>query len=283
MRLRSLLIQNYRTIEDLELDLKRVNIFVGPPDSGKTAILEAIGLLGEYYDRRPLAEHVPPVHPGEVFRDPNRPVKISFVRSDLPPWDVRRTLTFRLVDKYVVAEIDGEWTTAVLGRNETVRCYLKHEPYIDEVRFAYVDARLITEEVETLVRKHAHLWDVMARYGKNRVERLPEPIRRYVAYLAVIEEVKDGVIAIDDFTCLYQPLTKQIAERIARDTAQYLIETYDPQAVLSLVEKTKNGDLNIYLVQREDDKTSAKKIDPEEVLELGSDLFFNLDRWGVEE
>ena len=283
MRLSSLQIKNYRTIEDLELDLRRVNIFIGPPDSGKTAILEAIGLLGEYYDRRPLAEHVPPVHPGEIFRDPNRPVEIAFVRSELPSWDVRRTLTFRLVDKYVVAEIDGEWTTAVLGKDDSVRCWLKEESYTDKVQFAYVDARLVTEEIDALVKSRVSLREILARHKKDRVERLPEPIRRYVTYLAVIEEVKDAVVAIDDFTCLYQPLTKQIAERIARDTAQYLIETYDPQAVLSLVEKTKNGDLNIYLVQREDDKTSAKKIDPEEVLELGSDLFFNLDRWGVEE
>jgi len=281
MRLSSLQIKNYRTIEDLELDLKRVNIFIGPPDSGKTAILEAIGLLGEYYDRRPLAEHVPPVHPGEVFRDPNRPIEISFVRNDIPPFDVRHTLIFRLIGKYVVAEREGDWTTAVLGKDDSVRCWLKHEPFTDKVRFAYVDARLVTEEIDALVKSRASLREILARHKKDRVERLPDPIRRYVTYLAVVDEIKEGVVAIDDFTCLYQPLTKQVAERIARAEAQYLIETYDPQAVLSLAEKTKANDLNVYLVYKENGKTSAKKIDPEEVLELGSDLFFNLDRWGV--
>jgi hypothetical protein len=283
MRLRSLQIRNYMTIEDLEIDLRRVNIFIGPPASGKTAILEAIGLLSEYYDRRPLAEHVPPVHPAEAFRDPSRPVEISFVRTDIPPYDVRQTLTFRLVANYVIAERDGDWTSAVLGKDESVRCWLKHEPFTDEVRFAYVDARLITEEIEVLVGKRVLLRETMIRYGKDRVERLPEPIRRYVTYLAVIDEVKDGVIAIDDFSCHYQSLTKLVAERIARSTAQFLIETYDPQAVLTLTEKTNANDLNIYLVHRKSGKTSAEKIDPEEVLELGSDFFFNLHRWGVEE
>jgi hypothetical protein len=284
MRLRSLQIRNFRTIEDLELDLSRVNVFVGPPGSGKTAILEAVGLLGEFYDRRPLAEAILPIpNMEEVFRDPSRPVEIAFVRTDLPPCDLRRALTLRIIDNYVVAERDGLETSAVLGRNESVRCYLKHEPYTDAVRFAFLDARLITEEIEALVGKRAHLREIVARYGKDRVERLPEPIRRYVTYLAVIEEIKDGVVAIDDFTCHYQPLTKLVAERIARSTAQYLIETYDPQAVLTLVEKMKVGNLNVYLVRRKDGKTSVEKIDPEEVLELDYNFFFNFHRWGVEE
>jgi hypothetical protein len=229
-----------------------------------------------------LAEHVPPVHPGEVFRDPSKPVEISFVRNDIPPFDVRHSLIFRLISNYVVAERDGDWTTAVLGKDDSVRCYLKDESYTDRVRFAYVDTRLVTEEIDALVKSRANLREILARHKKDRVEHLPDPIRRYVTYLAVIDEIKEDVIAIEDFTCNYQPLTKQVVERIARAEAQYLIETYDPQAVLSLAEKTRANDLNIYLVHRENGRTSAKKIDPEEVLELGFDLFFNLDRWGVE-
>jgi hypothetical protein len=283
MRLRTLQIKNYKTIEDLELDLRRVNLFVGPPGTGKTAILEVIGLLGEFYDRQPLAENVPPIpNMEEIFGDPGRPVEISFMRSDLPPWDVRLTLTLRLIDKYVVAERDGLWTTAVLGRNDSVRCYLKDEPDIDTVRFAFVDARLVTEEIEVLAGKHTHLREIMARYREERVERLPEPVRRYVTYLAVIDEIKDDVIAIDNFTCYYQPLTKLVAEKIARSSAQYLIETYDPQSILTLIEKTKADDLNIYLVHRKNGKTATLKIDPDEAVEL-TDLYFNFHRWGVVE
>jgi hypothetical protein len=283
MRLKSLQIKNYKTIEDLELDLQRVNILVGPPGSGKTAIIEAIGLLGEFYDRQPLAESVLPIPDMEtIFRDPSKPVEIAFVRSDIPPYDVRHTLTFRLIDNYVIAERDGLMTTAVLGRNDSVRCYLKAEPYTDEVRFACVDARIVTDEIEVLAAKRDYLWEIILRYDQERVELLPEPVKRYVTYLAVIDEVQ-GVVAINDFTCCYAPLTKLVAEKIARSSAQYLIETYDPQAVISLVEKTKGRDLNVYLVHQEDGKTLAERIEPEEVLELGHDLFFNLDRWGVKE
>jgi AAA15 family ATPase/GTPase len=39
-------IQNFKSIKDLKLNCKRVNIFIGKPNTGKTNILEAIGLLG---------------------------------------------------------------------------------------------------------------------------------------------------------------------------------------------------------------------------------------------
>jgi len=39
-------IQNFKSIKDLKLDCKRVNIFIGKPNTGKTNILEALGLMG---------------------------------------------------------------------------------------------------------------------------------------------------------------------------------------------------------------------------------------------
>ncbi|MFA7303696.1 MAG: AAA family ATPase [Methanoregula sp.] len=38
-------IKNFKSIKDLELDCKRVNVFIGEPNTGKSNILEALGLL----------------------------------------------------------------------------------------------------------------------------------------------------------------------------------------------------------------------------------------------
>lgn len=43
-------IKNFKSIKDLRLDCKRVNVFIGKPNVGKSNILEGIGLLGASYD-----------------------------------------------------------------------------------------------------------------------------------------------------------------------------------------------------------------------------------------
>ncbi|AQG79741.1 AAA family ATPase [Spirosoma montaniterrae] len=45
-------IKNFKSIKDLRLDCKRVNIFIGKPNVGKSNILEGLGLLGmQSYDK----------------------------------------------------------------------------------------------------------------------------------------------------------------------------------------------------------------------------------------
>ena len=39
-------IKNFKSIKDLRLDCKRVNVFIGKPNVGKSNILEGLGLLG---------------------------------------------------------------------------------------------------------------------------------------------------------------------------------------------------------------------------------------------
>ena len=38
-------IKNFKSIESLELDCRRVNVFIGEPNTGKSNILEALGLI----------------------------------------------------------------------------------------------------------------------------------------------------------------------------------------------------------------------------------------------
>ena len=40
-------IQNFKSVRDLKFDAKRVNVFIGEPNTGKTNILEALALLSE--------------------------------------------------------------------------------------------------------------------------------------------------------------------------------------------------------------------------------------------
>lgn len=45
MKINKLRIKNFKSIKDLEIDCKKVNVFIGEPNTGKSNILEALGLL----------------------------------------------------------------------------------------------------------------------------------------------------------------------------------------------------------------------------------------------
>ncbi len=42
-------IRNFKSIQSLALECKRVNVFIGKPNVGKSNILEALSLLGAHY------------------------------------------------------------------------------------------------------------------------------------------------------------------------------------------------------------------------------------------
>ncbi len=65
-------IKNFKSIKHLETDCKRVNVFIGMPNVGKSNILEAIGLLGAHYsmsDSKVLGEFVRYEEPSNLFYD----------------------------------------------------------------------------------------------------------------------------------------------------------------------------------------------------------------------
>ena len=130
--------------------------------------------------------------------------------------------------------------------------------------------------MDYLLKHNDHLRDVAENYGYSGCyDSLPEPIRRYMFYLAIAYTNKNASIAIDDMTCLYRPLSKVAAERIAKYTENlYLISTYDETVLVSLIEKSPANDLNVYVV----DKGSVKRADPEKILDLSCDVYFNLER-----
>jgi len=43
--IKRLAVENFKSIRRLELECRRVNVFIGEPNSGKSNLLEALGLL----------------------------------------------------------------------------------------------------------------------------------------------------------------------------------------------------------------------------------------------
>ncbi len=47
MNIKHIHIQNFKSIRDMKLDVRRVNVFIGEPNTGKTNVIEALSLLSE--------------------------------------------------------------------------------------------------------------------------------------------------------------------------------------------------------------------------------------------
>ncbi len=64
-------IKNFKSIKDLRLDCKRVNVFIGKPNVGKSNILEGLGLLGADYSVSKFMDTVRYDSTRDLFYDNN--------------------------------------------------------------------------------------------------------------------------------------------------------------------------------------------------------------------
>jgi len=77
--IRTIKIQNFKSIKNLELGCKRINLFIGKPNVGKSNILEAIGILSFGAYDGSLRDFVRFENIGNLFydNDVNESVEIS--------------------------------------------------------------------------------------------------------------------------------------------------------------------------------------------------------------
>lgn len=112
---------------------------------------------------------------------------------------------------------------------------------------------------------------------------LSETLQRIIFYTIAIKSNKESIILFDEPDSNTFPFyTKFLAERIALDdTNQFFITTHNPYLLLSLIEKSDLEDLNVFITRMKDYQTVVSKLKNDqisEVMELNSDVFFNLDK-----
>lgn len=82
MNIKHIHIQNFKSIRDLELDVRRVNVFIGEPNTGKTNVIEALSLLSEnLFVEENFANVIRLQNLGDIFFD-NDITKVLKVEMD---------------------------------------------------------------------------------------------------------------------------------------------------------------------------------------------------------
>lgn len=287
--IKKLEVKNFKSIKDLKLDCKKVNIFVGKPNTGKSNILESLGVLSSSYGK--LREFVRFESEYDLFYDHNTEEAVEITTDGIqceiaygqrvqgiPVDSPFRFYRFEVLQVFPEKEIGfllppaGENLLSVILTNKTVKKMVTAIFRDHELRVV-----LKPEERKMEVQKEAE--DIIVSHPYSLVS---DTLQRIVFYLVAIETNKDSVLIFEEPEAHAFPLyTKLLAERIALDkTNQYFVSTHDPFFLLSILEKAPRQDVGIFITYLKDYQTQVKEIPEkrfEEVLDLGANLFFNFD------
>lgn len=320
-----LTIRNFKSIKDVSISCKKLNVFIGEPNSGKSNIVEALSLqsknaLGEKLNNDIFRYKTI----GDLFYDfdINKPIEVKagdrntilkyVVRDDGTPenWFHLFHDTAESKDQPAILLHDGKvQDQGNLGRTnvhlyEYKRLsgfsvgYMPHlsVPFGENLPSLLLSnkeyKRWISEFLKskglTLTLKPTENDILASKVVDDEIYSYPyysisETLQRIIFYTIAVKSNKESVILFDEPDSNTFPFyTKFLAERIALDeTNQFFITTHNPYLLLSLIEKSKIEDLNVFITQMEEYQTIVTKLSEEqisEILDFDSDVFFNFDR-----
>lgn len=320
MPVKILRIENFKSIKQLILECQRVNIFIGEPNTGKSNILETIGMLSYAFHSGNIKNFVRFENMIDLFYDHllYDPITINFDEKTLKVEFKNGKFTVNYVqspqqtslafisdynnvtDRYITSDLsmfkfyrfvnqlqfpnqkseflqppNGDNILAIIMTNKRIKSIAR------EIfgKFGY-RINLRPEEGKMEVAKE--LEDVLVSFPYSLAS---ETLQRLVFYLAAINSNRDSIITFEEPEAHAFPYyTKYLAERVALDNNgnQYFIATHNPYFLTSILEKTPKTEVSIFITSLVNYQTVAKPLTEkkkEEILEMGSDVFFNIGKF----
>lgn len=321
--IQNLSIKNFKSIKDLKISCKKLNVFIGEPNSGKSNIIEAFTLQSRILSTHGLNKQIfryktvsdlffdfDSSKSIEVVTDQNQ-LSLNFgVKKPDGRLDNKFYLTVgRERKKNIQINHNGTMPHQTVNRDSNVLFYefkrIEHypksfhpnlyPPYGENLSSFLLSNNELKKWVSELLKSKG--FKLTFKPNENEILfsklvddeiysyqylALSETLQRIIFYTVAVNSNKDSIILFDEPETNTFPLfTKELAERIALDeTNQFFITTHNPYLLLSLIEKSKEVDINIYITQMKDYKTVVNLLTTEqisEVLDLNSDVFFNFD------
>jgi AAA15 family ATPase/GTPase len=327
-------IKNFKSVKNVSFGCKKINLFIGEPNTGKSNILEALTFLSPGSIQRGLFKEIFRFKTlGNFFYDEdfNKPVHIatdslhfdlSFAKNDqgavlnhfsgiysnpkVTEGAKKNTKLFEINFTFLGDEtdisgslFDTSFRAYIFKRlksfSTTFRPFL-NVPFGDNLPSLLTGNTELKKMVSDFFRdkglriqlKPAEndiniAKDVNEELYSYPYEAVSETLQRIVFMMLAIESNKNSSLILDEPEANTFPFyTKYIAERIALDeTNQFFITTHNPYLLMSIIEKAKLDDLNVFVCQLKDYETKLTLLKEEQLqqaLDLGSDVFFNLNR-----
>ena len=313
-----LTIHNFKSIESMKLACKKYNIFIGEPNTGKSNILETLGLFSYLWYGGDVKKYLRIDYPANLFfnAEIGRSIKIKLDKE---------VLSIKYSDDKFLGNYNNGQTefqifsttdmkTLMQTRNipfakhilfyryfpinDFVKGILSHllPPDGKNLPWLILNNKEIRVIVTDLLKKFG-LKIYIKQQGENLeiirelddifVElpytMLSDTLKRLIFYLVAIETSKDCIITLEEPESNSFPYyTKFLAERIAHSKNQFFITTHNPYFLISILEKTKLEETAIFITEIMDQRTVVHPVPEEKISELldaNMDVFLNLDKF----
>jgi hypothetical protein len=302
--IREVEIEGFKSIRKLRLECRRINLFIGPPNTGKSNLLESLGMFSL------------PYAPAVRVRADDYTWTLGYEPSVAPPFRIEVEAFF--LNSYYYnfdATLNFEATTKGGGALEPDRLPFRFYRFVPLDRFPAKEPGFLRpphgENMLHLLLFHRTLRqkiaEIFAAYGlrlvlkpqEDRIELQKEAegviiaypyilasdtLRRLVFHLLAIETNKGALLIFEEPEAHAFPYyTKYLAERIALDARnQYWISTHNPYFLLAILEKAPREDVAVFLTAWREGATQVRPLGEAEIQEMvdaGCSLFFDLKRF----
>lgn len=304
--IKTLEVKNFKSIKHLKLDCKRINLFIGKPNTGKSNILESVGIFSFPYSTN-LREIVRFENMTNLFYDQDTSEKIEIAADDiyceiqfknghfmgkgedkekmLPRFNFDfnyngqgstgkiseevssfKVYRFAIMDKFQIHAYD--FLLPPKGEN-LLSIFLTNKVLRKVVAdmLSEYGLRIVLKPQESKIEVQKEIEDVIISYPYSLVS---DTLQRVVFYLVAIETNKNSILIFEEPEAHTFPFyTKFLAERIALDKSnQYFISTHNPYMLLSILEKTPKEDIGIFITYFKNYQTMVKSIAEKEMPEI---------------
>lgn len=309
-------VQNFKSIRHLKLNCRKINIFLGEPNAGKSNILESISLLS-FLKYGQIENFVRIEGMSNLFYDENLDESLE-IRAD----DQRLKVIFKngqfLGKCQHIQSNDMEYFSFIFDYRAQGNSSITNEPlpikyykFSSKKEFRQRDADFLRppsgDNLFSVLRNHKSLREAASgifepfqlklvfRLQENKIEIMKQQddaiitypysltsdtLQRIIFYSTAIDSNKDSILVFEEPESHSFPYyTKFLGEKIAFDASnQYFIATHNPYLLLAILEKAKRESIRVFITYFRDHQTKVKSLDADQISELMSyDPFFNLE------
>lgn len=301
-------ITNFKSIAHLAIDCKRVNLFIGEPNTGKSNILEALGLLcwcGNKKGVESLKEYIRFDHMNNLYYDGvlDEPIKIDvkgnpqFSIQVIYENDYFNVTSSGINDPIARLSFKGEWNNRAFIQNPAVMFYrfpvsatindgnagpllppqgknLFMVAYGSKQNRGMLSNLFSPYNLDVVFKPQERKIEIQKKEGNIAISypytMMSDTLQRMVFYLLAIRSNKNAVLVFEEPEAHAFPYyTKHLGEVIADDhTNQYFVATHNPYLLSAIVEKTRQEDINVCITYYRNYQTKVKQLSPDELSRL---------------